>query len=367
MTPLEAKIRDLIARQGPLTVERYMEICLADPDHGYYRTRDPLGAAGDFVTAPEISQIFGELLGLWSAAVWDMMHRPAQADLVEIGPGRGTLMADATRAAKILPPFREALRVHLVETSEPLRKAQKSTLSPGGLEVCWHDSFTDLPEAPVIVLANEFFDALPIRQVGRASDGWRERVVTIARGTLAFGFGALVPDAEIPPALCGSEIGTIIELLPRARSEIQAIARHLVRHGGAALVIDYGYAGPATGDTLQAVRQHRYANVLSAPGEADLTAHVDFHQIGAAAEEAGAHAYGPISQRDLLLRLGAEARAARLKASARPDQAESVEIGFRRITAQGHRSMGDLFKAMAITAPGLPAPPAFTDQERFRP
>jgi SAM-dependent MidA family methyltransferase len=367
MTPLEARIRELIARDGPITVERYMEICLADPQHGYYHTRDPLGSGGDFVTAPEISQIFGELLGLWSAAVWDMMGRPPHVHLIEIGPGRGTLMTDALRAARVLPPFRAAVSVHLVETSPALRQAQRTALGCTDMTVSWHDDLGDVPEGPAIILANEFLDALPIRQVGRTPDGWRERVVTVARGALSFGYGALVPDAHIPPALAASATGTILELLPRAAAQATAMAQRLARHGGAALLVDYGYAGPMAGDTLQAVRDHRYADVLVLPGQADLTAHVDFRQIAAAAVEHGVHAYGPITQRDLLLRLGAEARAARLKASARPHQAETIDIGFRRITAQGHRSMGDLFKALAFFAPELPVPPAFTANDRFRP
>lgn len=363
---LKSKLKDLILREGSLSLERYMDICLADPDHGYYRTRDPLGRGGDFVTASEISQIFGELMGLWAAATWDMMGRPDEIHLVEIGPGRGTLMADALRAAKVLPAFRQAIRLHLVETSPTLRAAQKAALSPGGLEPIWHDQLADLPKEPVIILANEFFDALPIRQYVSGAEGWRERHVVLKSGSLAYGKGLAPAQAGIPlPQATADE--TVVEELAQGAAETRGLATHIARHGGAALIIDYGYWGPATGDTFQAVQNHRYADPLQSPGEADLTAHVDFHQLAQSAVSAGATVHGPLTQRELLLRLGAEPRAGKLKQSARPDQKEQVEIGFRRITATGNRAMGDLFKAIAITAPGLAPPPAFAAEERFQP
>lgn len=361
MTPLGETIRALIAREGPITVERYMALCLSDPDHGYYPTRDPLGASGDFTTAPEISQIFGELLGLWAAAMWTDMGCPSLLRLVELGPGRGTLMADALRAARVLAPFRDALHVHLVETSPALRRAQEARLEDSGLPLSWHAELSEVPSGPAVILANEFFDALPVRQVIRRNGLWRDRVVTVTdESRLAFAEGT-----ETEPAVTHSPPtpaeGAIVELAEAGSRIAEAIGRRVTTEGGAALVIDYGYAGPAAGETLQAVKGHRYADPLAEPGEADLTTQVDFSQIALAARAGGAEVHGLVTQRELLLRLGAEARAGRLRQRATPAQARAIDIGLRRLTAQGARSMGDLFKAVAITDPRLPTPAAFIE------
>ncbi|MES1973007.1 MAG: SAM-dependent methyltransferase [Pseudomonadota bacterium] len=310
----------------------------------YYATRDPLGAAGDFTTAPEISQMFGELIGLWCADLWDRAGRPDIA-WVELGPGRGTLAADALRAmarAGLTPP------VHFVETSPVLRAAQAGRV-PGAT---WHDEVATLPDdRPLIVIANEFFDALPIRQLVRALDAWHERFVACQDLLFLPIAGKRVPDAIIPPPLRDAPPGSVIETSPASVAILRDLARRIAAQGGAVLAIDYGYEGPAIGDTLQALRDHRFANPFETPGEQDLTAHVDFATLAAAAQAEGTHVFGPVGQGALLTALGIDARAAAL-AKASPDRAESIAADRARLT----EAMGTLFKALAITAPGWPVP-----------
>jgi SAM-dependent MidA family methyltransferase len=359
MTPLEREIGALVAAEGPIGVDRYMALCLGHPVHGYYLTRDPFGAAGDFVTAPEISQMFGELLGLWAASVFESMGRPEQILLVELGPGRGTLMADALRAARALPAFRAAIGVHLVETSPVLRERQRSALAGQGLPIDWHGAFEDLPPGPAIVIANEFLDALPIRQVVRTAAGWRERVIGVAAdGRLGFGLaphppaGFRPPAADLPP-------GSVVELPEAAIGFIGNLAARLADQGGAALLIDYGYDGFATADTLQAMRRHAAVDPLDGPGTADLTAHVPFGRLAAAARAAGAAAYGPVPQADFLERLGLGVRAERLAAGATAAQREAIEAAARRLTERSPTGMGSLFRVLSIADPRLAAPPGF--------
>jgi len=350
------EIRELIALEGPIPVERYMALCLSHPRHGYYLTRDPLGADGDFTTAPEISQMFGELIGLWAAEVWRSMGAPARLVLVELGPGRGTLMSDALRAARVLPAFLAAVEVHLVETSPALRARQEAMLRAAGRPVRWHERLETVPPGPAIVIANEFFDALPIRQFVRAGDGWRERLVGLdAGGRLAFGLaGAPSPAIDVP-----APEGAVLEW-PAIGIEIAgALAERLAAQGGAALVVDYGRAGPAFGDTLQAVRRHAFADPLDAPGEADLTAHVDFARLASAAEARGAASHGSIAQGAFLRALGIEARAAALARRAGPDQAQAIQAALARLTGSAQNQMGELFKAVALTHPHLSPPPGF--------
>ncbi|HEY0270566.1 MAG TPA: SAM-dependent methyltransferase [Sphingomonas sp.] len=312
----------------------------------YYATRDPLGAAGDFVTAPEISQMFGELIGLWCADLWLRAGSPEIA-WVELGPGRGTLAADALRA---MAKAGLAPAVHLVETSPVLRRAQSARV-PGATH---HDSVATLPaDRPLIVVANEFFDALPIRQLVRAADGWRERTVDWADGRLVPATGELRFDAVVPEALRG---GAAIETSPASAAILRDLAGRIVARGGALLAIDYGYEGPLAGDTLQAMRAHAFADPYAAPGEQDLTAHVDFAALAEAARAEGAVAHPLITQGALLEALGIAARAAAL-ARAAPARAGEIEAAWRRL-ADG-REMGTLFKALAITAPGWPVPAAF--------
>jgi SAM-dependent MidA family methyltransferase len=358
MTPLETELRRIVTVDGPLDVAHYMALCLGHPLHGYYMARDPLGRAGDFVTAPEISQMFGELIGLWAAATWQAMGAPARINLVELGPGRGTLMADALRAANIMPALRAALAVHLVETSPRLTARQRETLPGLDIPLAWHRDLGEVPEGAAIVIANEFFDALPVHQAVKAYDGWHVRMVGLADDRLAF---MVAPDPMpgfervLPQPLHDAPVGAIYEW--RDDRTVLELARRLVRDGGAALIIDYGHAESAPGETLQAVRRHDFADPLAEPGLADLTAHVDFAALARAAERAGARTHGPKTQGAFLRRLGVGERAQRLKANATPQQVSDIDAAVARLT--GRDAMGDLFKVLAIADPKLETLPGF--------
>ena len=347
-SPLEAEIRGRIEASGPMSIADYMQTCLAHPEHGYYATRDPLGQAGDFTTAPEISQMFGELLGLWAADVWQRLGQPAAINLVELGPGRGTMMADMLRAANALPAFKRAISVHLVETSATLRARQRDVL---GENIAWHDSLGSVPDAPAIYVANEFFDALPIHQAIRRADGWRERTVDIGRDDqLRFGIAQTPCDSVVPTALRDAPIGSVYEW--RDLEIARDLATRAVRQG-AALIIDYGHADSAIGDTLQAVRAHSFHPPLVDPGMADLTAHVDFAALGAAAVSTGARVYGPIEQAMFLRRLGIEQRAAMLKSKATEAQARDIDAALDRLTATTPAGMGKMFKVLGLASTEL--------------
>lgn len=317
----------------------------------YYATRDPLGAAGDFTTAPEISQMFGEMIGVWIADLWSRAGSPA-FHYVELGPGRGTLAVDALRA---MARFGCApVGIHLVETSPTLRAAQRGRLPAAE----HHDEVDALPDdATLIIVANEFFDALPIHQYIRTVDGWRERMVERRNGALAPVAGDIPADDAIPPSLRSQPADTIVETAPVSAAIMQRCAFRLARQGGAMLAIDYGYGGPAAGDTLQAVKAHRFADPFTDPGEVDLTAHVDFTALAAAAQNAGVSVSALATQGDWLRRLGIDARVQSLAAAA-PARAEELKGQRDRLVEA--REMGDLFKAIAFTAPGWPAPAGFT-------
>jgi SAM-dependent MidA family methyltransferase len=354
MTPLEAEIRSVIETEGPITVSKYMQLCLAHPRHGYYVTRDPLGQKGDFTTAPEVSQMFGELIGAWAATVWRQMGSPKQVNLIELGPGRGTLMVDALRAAKAAGDFRSALSIHLVEISPVLRERQKLTLA-GEAPIYWHDAIEEIPDGPAIVLANEFVDALPIHQFVKDHDGWHLRVVGLVNDRLDF----IVVPIPMPEAFnadtSDAPDGTILELRDERLTVL--LAERIVRHGGAALIIDYGHRTLSFGDTLQAVRNHDYADPFSDPGEADLTTQVSFAELSRWARLQGAAIQGPITQGEFLRRLGIDARAARLKTSATPQQIADIDAALARLTAPDQ--MGELFKVLAIGDPTLGVLPGF--------
>ncbi len=361
-TPLDVEIRARIARAGPMPVDEFMALCLYDPQDGYYSRRPPFGAAGDFVTSPEISQMFGELVGLWAADAWQAMGRPDPVALIECGPGRGTMMKDVLRAARAVPDFLKALRVHLVETSHCLRSRQRETLSAvDDTPLHWHAVIDDVPAIASIILANEFFDALPVRQAERRPTGWHERMVTVdADDRLTFTVaGDPVSDCglALPPGAAAAPYGEIFEW--RSRDAATAIARRAAS-GGAALIMDYGHVKSATGDTFQAVRSHRYANPLASPGLADLTAHVDFAALGEAARAAGARVHGPVEQGTWLKRLGIEVRAAALQARASPAQRADIVAALRRLTGTGRDQMGALFKVIAFSAPGIEQLPGFS-------
>lgn len=353
--PLMAKLRERIRSEGPISLGVYMEICLADPEHGYYRKADPIGAAGDFTTSPEISQIFGELIGLALAQAWLDQGQPPSFLLVELGPGRGRLMADAIRAVRRVPGFLDAAQPILVETSAPLRTAQAKALGGAPREPLWLDRLEDATDGPVFLIANEFFDAMPLRQWRRAAEGWRERRIALgADDALVYEFGP--PEPLDVPDLSGAPIGAWFERSEASEAIVDEIGKRLSARGGAALAIDYAYdlaQRRAAGwpETFQAVRAHAYADPLEAPGAADLTAHVDFSALSAAAARQGAQAHGPVTQGAFLRRLGAEQRAAAL-AKANPSQAESVAAGLGRLIDP--REMGALFKVLGLTAKGAP-------------
>jgi NADH dehydrogenase [ubiquinone] 1 alpha subcomplex assembly factor 7 len=361
-TPLAARLKEQIARQGPISVADYMQACLADTRGGYYRTRQPIGAKGDFVTAPEISQMFGELLGLWAVAVWQSMGEPRPVVVTELGPGRGTLMADALRAWRSVPQFLASATVALVETSPMLREAQRETLRGSPAPLHWYDGIDDVPQGPLIVIANEFIDALPVRQLVRKGDVWRERCVAIGHGgDLAFSLGDEVEGDSLPPAVRGLDTadGAMFETRPALASLPSALASRAIAAPLVALFVDYGHAESGLGDTLQAVHRHRFTHPLAAPGEADLTAHVDFAELKRSAEALGLDAYGPMPQGEFLLKLGLGARRDRLLRQARPDQREAILSGAARLADP--RAMGILFKVLALASSGLAPPPPFGD------
>ena len=361
LPPLETEVRRRITASGAMPVAQYMTLCLTHPQLGYYVTRDPIGAKGDFVTAPEISQMFGELVGLWAAATWRLMGSPESVRLIELGPGRATMMLDALRALHTMPEFRKAITLHLVEVSPKLEERQRQALSGVDVPVHWHASLTDVPEGPTIILANEFFDALPVHQAVMCADGWHERVVKIAdNGSLQFSHARdPIPlfDQMLPPALREAPIGAIFEW--RADAVALELGRRVAHNKGAALVIDYGHAQSAVGDTFQAVGRHDFVNPLREPGKVDLTAHVDFQALSHAAGSLGARVLGPISQADLLRRLGIETRAEALKKGSPIGRNAEINSALTRLTAEQGTGMGKLFKALAVVDPQLGEPPAF--------
>jgi NADH dehydrogenase [ubiquinone] 1 alpha subcomplex assembly factor 7 len=358
-SPLESEIRRLIALAGPMPIADYMRLCLTHPQHGYYLTHQPIGAAGDFITAPEVSQMFGELIGLWLATTWELMGAPENVRIVELGPGRGTLMVDALRAAKVVRKFYAAAVVHLVEISPQLKATQQQRLEGLGVPVQWHAALSDVPVGPVIMVANEFIDALPVHQAVKQAGAWHERVVEIAAdGNLAVSLARNpLPhfEATLPRELRGSPDGSIYEW--RDDSFALEIGSR-VRSAGAGLIIDYGHARQGLGETLQAVAGHCFAEPLRSPGQADLTAHVDFAALALSAEIIGARIHGPLSQRDFLHRLGIKERAAALKART-PQKAAEIDSALDRLTATGARGMGDMFKVLAIADRKLGALPGF--------
>jgi SAM-dependent MidA family methyltransferase len=333
-----------LASGEPLRLDRFMGLANA----AYYAGRDPFGRAGDFVTAPEITQAFGELLGLWAAASWQAMGEPARVTLAELGPGRGTLMDDALRAiGRAAPGFRAALSVHLVETSPVLRSAQAARL--GEAAPTWHDDIATLPEGPLIVLANEFLDALPIRRFRRGAGGWEEAAVMAGEGVSLTWIAA-----SPPPDIAAAGGGEVCE---GARALAACLGARFSRSPGAALLLDYGPAEATPEDSLQAVRGHRRADPLAHPGEVDLSAHVDFRALATAARAAGAAVQGPVPQGEFLRRLGLPERTAILCRAAGPAQAASLQSGARRLMDAD--AMGLLFKAICLCDPALPPLPGF--------
>ena len=364
MTALAERLKALIGAQGPISIAEFMTLALHDPADGYYATRDPLGAGGDFVTAPEVSQMFGELAGLWLAQAWIDQAKPKRPLLVELGPGRGTLMADALRALNIVPEFRRALDVVLVEISPVLREEQRKTLEGCGVAVRWATSLAEIAGGgPLFLIANEFFDALPIRQFVKTERGWCERMVGLdADGAFSFVLSPVpYPAANLPPNRDGAPRGGVYEMSAAGESVAEEIGHRIAAGGGAALIVDYGYDAPGFGETLQAVAGHKFADVLMNPGASDLSAHVDFQALGDAAVRGGASVCGPVEQGPFLLSLGLAERASRLTVSTRSGagliEQEQVQLAVERLTSP--EQMGTLFKALAIVPKTAPTPPGF--------
>jgi NADH dehydrogenase [ubiquinone] 1 alpha subcomplex assembly factor 7 len=348
--PLKEKILRLVRENGPITLAQYTHAALLDPEQGYYVKRDPLGR--DFITAPEISQVFGELIGLCFVRAWEDRGRPGRFLLVELGPGRGTLMADMLRAAtKVRPDFVSAADTVLVEISPALRSAQSAALNDHAVR--WADTLGDVPDdAPLFLIANEFLDALPPRQFVRCADGWHERMIVERDGALAF---ALSPDIAAR-TLPSADPGKVFEIQEAASAIVANIATRIVSRGGAALLIDYGYCG-GSGDTFQAVKSHTYCDPLEEPGEADLTVHVDFAALSEAARREHAQVLGPVSQGEFLNTLGISLRAERLKHAA-PERSVEIDAAIDRLTSPAQ--MGKLFKVMAMCDGRFPAIAGFS-------
>ena len=360
MSRLREHLVSLIAAEGPISVATYMQAVLAH----YYAKSDPFGARGDFITAPEISQVFGELIGAWCVAVWEQLGSPPRFSLIELGPGRGTLMRDVLRAARVRPAFREAADVVFVELSPGLREQQREALRESKVRsVEWRDEFEAPAGQPLIVIANEFFDALPIEQFVMTHQRWRERRIGVGgNGELGFVLSpTALPRDSFPLASALCVEGAMFELGPMRTAVAERIGASITAQGGAALVIDYGFLGPAVGDTLQAMRGHKFESVLAEPGHADVTAHVDFAALAAGLVRGGADVYGPVAQGALLHRLGGRERTAALAARATPAQREALEIGYKRLTED--ELMGSLFQALVAASPGL-LPPGFGSHER---
>jgi len=358
--PISRRIARRIGAEGPLSIAAFMAMALHDPEDGYYARGSPIGAQGDFVTAPEISQIFGELIGLWCALMWQRLGEPDPIILAELGPGRGVLIEDLLRAAAVIPRFRRALRVHLFEASLALRAEQERRLA--GLDPVWVSRFEDLAEGPMLLVANEFLDALPIRQFVRGQAQWSERMVAVDDDDNRFVF---VDGPESPavslliPAVHRDSVplGKVVEICPAALAIAAGFGARFTRRPGAALFVDYGYFPSAPGSTLRALHRHCAVSPLAAPGTADLSAHVDFATFAEAARASGAAIYGPVSQRRWLTALGAAQRAVVLSAKATPRQRQALDAGVRRLLDPDQ--MGTLFQAIALTSPGMPPSPGF--------
>ena len=358
---LEEILIERIGNNGPLSIADYMEQALAHPEYGYYMRCDPFGVNGDFITAPEISQMFGELLGLWAGVSWMMAGSPSSVNIVELGPGRGTLMADMLHAAPLVEGFAEAIEVHLVETSPVLKAIQEQTLKDAALSEppLWHKALADVTEGTSIFIANEFFDALPIEQYFKAGDYWCPRVVDVKPDGDGLCFVLLPPfDApELPPGLINVQSDVMVEVCPAALDITEDISWRITEYGGAALFIDYGHSQSAAGETLQALKNHKYHDPLLDPGEADLTAHVDFGALAQRVFASGARAMGPINQSDFLGALGISERAEALQANASPEQAVDIKSALRRLI--NAEEMEKLFKVMAVIQQDAPVPPGF--------
>lgn len=358
MTTLESLVRAHIAQHGPMPFQQFMEWCMRHPEHGYYITRDPLGQTGDFTTSPEVSQMFGEMVALWCYDVWVKMGEPAAFVLLECGPGRGTLMDDVLRTCKVMPAFLQAARIFMLEKSPVLQKKQAEKLN--AYPVSWVDDLAGLPPLPVILFANELFDTFAIRRFTKTRAGWREMAITVENGALAY---TQLPANSADKALFAdkvytkAETGAYAEFCPDGAQWMHRLAPLLAQHNGAALMIDYGYEGPMAADTVQAIRRQEKADILGNPGDADITAYVDFSVFCNIAKAAGLTAHPLRAQRDFLLFCGILQRANLLKQRASIDQQKQIDRDLNRLTSG--EEMGMIFKAFCITHPSITAPLGF--------
>lgn len=357
MNALETYLTKLIKAQGPINIATFMSEALGNAKHGYYMKQDPFGQKGDFTTAPEISQMFGEMIGLWLGVCWLNMDSPDKIHLIELGPGRGTLMQDILRAMNVIPGLLNAVDIHLVEMSPVLRQMQAEKLEKYKTPIWYNrvgDALDQCKGGPILVIANEFFDALPIRQFQKTQDGWHERLVCLDETEkLSLQLAPVaVPDTIIPPSLLRADEGSITEVCAIGENLFSEIAEYIQRHGGAALIIDYGHDRHGTGDTLQAVKAHEYVDILSNPGDVDLTTHVDFQRLKEIAQACETRTYGPVGQGVFLKSLGIEARSQTLLANATGKQARGIQTALNRLIHKDE--MGELFKVIAMSDNGLP-------------
>ena len=366
MSAMSQRLRERIETGGPLSIATFMTQALFDPQDGFYATKDPIGAGADFITAPEISQMFGELLGLWAAQSWHDMGRPDPFYLIELGPGRGTMMSDILRACRAAPGFLDAVRVTLIEASAALKAVQAQTLGPSGAQIQWVANLERVPPGPSIIIGNEFLDCLPVRQAVKHDDVWHERLIGLNPDdpdSFVFVLGPPlgIDEGLIPPNLLDSDNGSLVELRPGDQQVLETVqtrfAQNSDAHPGRALFIDYGPASSEVGDTLQAIRSHEKVAPLDQPGTADLTARVDFESLIAYATDLGLIAYGPEEQGSFLLSLGMETRAAALIQTA-PDKRKLFAKHVWRLTDPGQ--MGQLFKLVCFDSLKLPTPPGFS-------
>ncbi|GGD28348.1 class I SAM-dependent methyltransferase [Aureimonas glaciei] len=359
-SPLKRLIGDIIDRNGPISIERYWDLALFHPEHGYYASQDPFGARGDFVTAPEISQMFGELVAAWLVAAWQALGAPSPFVLAEMGPGRGTLMADILRTAGRLDrAFLAAARVTLVETSDRLARIQAERLASFDLPIRHRKRLSAIEPGPLLLVANELFDAVAIRQFVWAADGWREkRVGRAPDGRLVFGTVPLPAAAlDLPESLPPPRPGDIIELSPQRSALADSLASRLAASGGLALLFDYGHADSAYGDTLQAMRSHGFADPLVDPGHSDITSHVDFSVLTARFSQARLAVAPVMDQGEFLLRLGLAERAGALGRGRSIDEQDALAVAARRLAGGNENEMGRLFKVLAASSTRLPLPP----------
>lgn len=361
MNALAQRLIDLIKAQGPITIAEFMAASLYDPKDGAYASRNPIGAGGDYVTSPEVSQTFGEMCGLWLVQSWHNQDRPAKPLLVELGPGQGTLSRDLLRTvhSAARKGFADAELV-LVENSPVLQERQMAVLKDAPIKVRWVKNFTDIEvDRPLFLYANEFFDCLPIHQYIKTEQGWGEKMVVVRDETLSLALKA-TPETILPPEAAVANVGDVIETCPAATAIAEDIGRIIAEKGGVGLIFDYGYGECTFRETLQAVQRHKYADVLAAPGSCDLSAHVDFAALAAAFKAGGADTYGPMEQGDFLAEIGIEVRARQL-ILANPNQAKPIVAGVRRLIDP--KEMGSLFKVLAISPKGQKEPPGFAKDD----